>query len=377
MCKVEHDEMIDPVELTKKLIEIPSVSGDEVEISNFISEWFESNGLSVQTVDNNVICSLGKKPYKLLFNAHLDTVPSSGDSGFKAIEKNGKIIGRGASDSKSSLACMMVAMKELADAGVDGILFTGVAGEETARLETKGTYKLIKKGIKARYAVVGEPTVGYEGDRFSIGIGSRGRLEIVLRARGSEVSTSGEKKVKNVILLMAEAIERITSLPKHKCRVREDIVVEDDITVSEIHSTGLANNVQPREVVAHLDVRISPCSSPEMFFEKIESLLPDGIEAELTYVSHPSYIGENSTIENIASQCIENLCGYNPKRVFKLGHTDADYLINIAHIPTITLGPGNVTLSHSDHEWVYIDKIRECKGLYVCIGKRIRGLQSV
>jgi len=235
---------------------------------------------------------------------------------------------------------------------------------------------LIRKGIRAKYAVVGEPTVNHEDGRFTIGIGSRGRLEIILKASGSEASTSGEKKVKNAIMMMTEAIDKITTFPRHKCRVREDIVVEDDITVSEIHSNGLANNVQPREVIAHLDVRITPCTSPEMIFERIKGMLPDGITAELTYVSHPSYIGENTPVENLAVECIREICGYNPARVFKLGHTDADYLINILHIPTVTLGPGVASLSHTDYEWVSIEKLVECKNLYVCMGRKMASVEE-
>jgi|Deesub1362A_J573_1020465.scaffolds.fasta_scaffold00050_9 acetylornithine deacetylase/succinyl-diaminopimelate desuccinylase-like protein len=364
--------MNDPVILTKKLISIESISGNESEIASFMVDWFESNGLSARIVeDTNVVCSLGKKPYTLLFNSHMDTVPPSGSAGLNPVEKNGKIIGRGASDSKSSLACMMIAMKELADKGVEGVIFTGVSGEELAKTDAKGTYKLVKKGLKAKFAVLGEPSVGYYGDRFAIGIGSRGRLEIVLRAKGSEVSTSGEKKGSNAIILMAQAIERIVSMPRHQCRVCDGVVVEDDITISEIHSNSIANNVQPNECVAHVDARITPCVLPESFYKRIKQLLPEGVDAELAYVSYPSYVGENTTIEKIASQCIERLCGYSPKRVFKLGHTDADYLINLAHIPTIIIGPGEAGASHSDSEWVSISRIMECKDIYVCIGESL------
>lgn len=183
----KKENVVGVLELTKKLIDIRSPSQEEEECSNFIVDWFEKEGIEAKIVDRdwNVVARVGKGKPTLLFNGHIDTVGASPlweasiDSvSYKAIETRGRIYGRGASDMKSGLACMMYSIKVLKDFDLKGsVVFTGVTREECSLYTLSGTGKLIEKGlISPEYAIVGEPTVGLVkgiGEFFKFGTGEK------------------------------------------------------------------------------------------------------------------------------------------------------------------------------------------------------------
>src|SRR5512143_697467 len=122
--------MTDVVELTRALVDIPSVTGAEDVIADFVAGHLRKLGLSVteQPVEGrrrNVLAVLGGGP-RVVFCTHQDTVPP-----FIASSEDGEYVhGRGAGDAKGCLAALMRAAAELKDEGAAGIGFLFVVGEE-------------------------------------------------------------------------------------------------------------------------------------------------------------------------------------------------------------------------------------------------------
>jgi len=113
-------------ELTKNLINIPSLSGDEQAVGFFLRDYLESLGWTVklQAVSenqNNVIAYLNDTP-RVFFSTHIDTVPPF----IKASEDAEKIYGRGACDAKGIIASQIFAAEELRKDAINdiGLLFT-------------------------------------------------------------------------------------------------------------------------------------------------------------------------------------------------------------------------------------------------------------
>ncbi|HVG38925.1 MAG TPA: M20/M25/M40 family metallo-hydrolase, partial [Pyrinomonadaceae bacterium] len=115
-----------PIELTKKLIDIPSVSGAEADVTRFLADHLESLGYEVerQTVENdreNIFAVLPGRTPRVVFSTHLDTVPPF----IPAREDDDYIYGRGACDAKGIIAAQIAAAEKLRREGARdlGLLF--------------------------------------------------------------------------------------------------------------------------------------------------------------------------------------------------------------------------------------------------------------
>src|SRR5215213_2646344 len=117
-------------ELTKNLMQIPSVSGDEEAVGFFLRDYLESLGWTVELQpvsenQNNVIAYLNENP-RVFLSTHMDTVPPY----LLPTEDNEKIYGRGACDAKGIIASQIFAAEELRKQGVTGIGLLYTVDEE-------------------------------------------------------------------------------------------------------------------------------------------------------------------------------------------------------------------------------------------------------
>lgn len=176
-----EDQIID---FLKKLIQINSVNGGpedcgrkELDIQDFLEKTLKEEGFAVDrfTADKEGcrpnICAVlqGKRKgtgKDLILNAHVDTVPVTESEKwnvdpFEAGESNGKIYGRGANDMKGGLAAAVWAAKAIKNCGgeLDGdLILLLTCGEESAEGDTIGTRACVKRGYRAPFAIVCEPT---------------------------------------------------------------------------------------------------------------------------------------------------------------------------------------------------------------------------
>src|SRR6185369_5449426 len=148
---------MDIFKLTRELIDIPSVTGDELAVGEFLARHLEQLGYRVerqQVAANrfNTIATTAAPP-RIVFSTHMDTVPpfieSSEDEEF--------IYGRGACDAKGIIAAQIFAAQRLRDEGVNdvGLLFT--VDEEMASTGAQAANK--HGGARAcKFLINGEPT---------------------------------------------------------------------------------------------------------------------------------------------------------------------------------------------------------------------------
>ena len=178
------------VKLTQELIRIPShkyVENRESNIAKFIYDYCSKKGLEVEFQEveglrRNVIARLkgngtGKN---LIFNGHIDTVPpyEMTIEPFSGEIKDGYVLGRGANDMKGAVACMITAMVNIKNKGVvlgGDIILTAAVGEEE---KSDGTEYVVKSGITADGALVGEPA------NYGYALGHRGLEWLEIRIEG-------------------------------------------------------------------------------------------------------------------------------------------------------------------------------------------------
>ena len=176
-------------QLTKELVDIPSPTGSERAIGDFIIDWFARNGIktvrqqiSPERVNAVGIIEGGANGVSLTINGHMDTSYTGTaedamfcrvlepDSDLKGAVRDGKVFGLGASNMKSGLAAFMVAGKAIRESGLTlkgDLILAAVAGEisrtpigpyqsEAYRGEGTGTIHLLTHGIQSDYAIVAD-----------------------------------------------------------------------------------------------------------------------------------------------------------------------------------------------------------------------------
>ncbi|MFQ5872039.1 MAG: M20 family metallopeptidase, partial [Candidatus Geothermarchaeales archaeon] len=186
--------------LLAELIGIPSTSGNEREIAQFVTNYLrEKTGLQPRTDDmHNVVMEFesGREGPTLLLTAHLDTVQPAPGWTYEPYEPTvlgDRIYGLGASDSKGTIAAMITASRKCLEEYISSmrgrLVLALTSQEENPVGDTDGLRYLLKRGLRADLALFGN---GYcENGVPYLTIGHNGfiRYEIEVQGRGSHSST--------------------------------------------------------------------------------------------------------------------------------------------------------------------------------------------
>lgn len=357
------------IQLLQQLIRIPSPSGKEKILADFILKYLQKNNIPGQRKDGNVIVLLkGKDRSKaLIFNAHLDTVSAGNIKSWKYApfgEKSGKLSGNkvyglGASDDKAAIASMLLLAKTLYNPPID-VWFTFVASEEVDGTGTASFLDWFKKsknlsGYSKIAAVIGEPT-----NLESIEIGHRGNAFITLTTKG--VTGHGAEKYAVNDLAVEMMLKALGFLKKAfagwKKSYSHKILGEPAYNITEISASGGSLNKIPDRCTASLDIRTTPELHP-----KLDKLLEDilGNDVSIRRIKGHDMPGLTSEKSDICRLC-KKLFPELPFTV-SLGATDFSQFVK-SGIDTVIIGPGNKHLVHKPDEYAQVNKIDEAVEIY-------------
>src|SRR6185369_8924344 len=183
-------------ELTRKLIDIPSVTYDELAVGRFLSSYLQELGFNVERQEVapdrfNVIATTDASP-RVVFSTNMDTVPPL----IESREDDEFIYGRGSCDAKGIIAAQIFAAQRLRDEGVKdvGLLFT--VDEETESLGAKVANKH-PLARECRYLINGEPTDS------RLATGTKGSMRVYIttegRAAHSAYPEAGESAIDKLL----------------------------------------------------------------------------------------------------------------------------------------------------------------------------------
>jgi acetylornithine deacetylase len=237
--------MLDVVSLTRSLVDIESITGNEYAVSVYLEgvlrELAQRFGGKVERMEvepkrDNLYCVFGE-PWVTL-STHIDTVPPF----FPSRETDTEIWGRGACDVKGLLAAMLCAGEKLLSAGERNIAFLFVVGEER---NSVGAYHAGKNPRGSRFLINGEPTEG------KLALGSKGALRIELTARGRMAHSAYPELGESAIEKLLDALGKIRALalPSH------EVLGPSTLNIGLIQG-GRAPNVIPDEARAELLIRL-------------------------------------------------------------------------------------------------------------------------
>ena len=257
-------------ELTRKLISIPSISGDEKAVVEFLAEYLRSAGFEVELQEAvedrpNVYARLGDPD--VVLSSHTDTVPPY----VEYREDDQFIYGRGACDTKGIIAAMIKASESLIDAKVNnfGLLF--VVGEEAGSVGARVANSIPNR---SRYLINGEPT------ESKLALGSKGALRAIVRAKGRAAHSAYPEMGESAIVKLLDVLNdlRGAAFPV------DQTLGATTMNIGMI-SGGVAANVIPPEAEAELMLRV--VTSNDSLKKLIEGVVEGRAEVEYTFGCDP------------------------------------------------------------------------------------------
>lgn len=193
---------LDPIRLTRQLIDIPSLTGDELAVEELVASLLRDRGFavdeqSVGATRRNLFATAGGRP-RIVFCSHLDTVPPFIGSS----EDEETVYGRGACDAKGIIAAMLAAGDRLAADGIRDFGFLFVVGEETDSVGAKEANGFFA-GRGSEIVIVGEPT------ESQFARASKGALTATVRFEGIAAHSAYPERGDSAIRKLAGAIDAI------------------------------------------------------------------------------------------------------------------------------------------------------------------------
>ena len=353
------------VELTKTLVEIPSETGKEQEIADWMVDHFKELGLrdvtrlSVEEAGDTVYAVLrGGNGPKMMLNYHIDTFDAFEGwetDPFKLVEKEDKLYGLGAHDMKGGTACALAALEAIIESGLElggDLIISGTSDEE---YWSRGVHELINTGIleDCKYCIVPEPA-----DHATILIGQRGRHVFKLRFYGSSVSAAYDKGVNAVV----DASKVVAEFEKHKPKgfgYMPEYDMRGTLCVTGFHSGGDKIYV-PELAEVTIDRHILPGETVEDAAEQIRGIISDAnIDGryDLTWDERPtpaptSYItSPDSELVTTAKRNLEKELNQKVKLDLARSVADTNHIAVHGEVPTIIMGPSGGNTCEAN-EWV-------------------------
>jgi acetylornithine deacetylase len=307
-------------ELTRKLIDIPSVSGDEKLVGMFLKSHLESLGYRVQLQEVapdrfNVFATTQATP-RVVLSTHMDTVPPH----FESSEDVERIYGRGACDAKGIIAAQINAAERLRGAGIQeiGLLFT--VDEEQGSLGAQLANR-IKVGEPPDYLINGEPTDN------KLASATKGSLRLRLRTHGRAAHSAYPEQGESAI---EKLLDVLAGIRQGEWPV-DDLLGETTCNIGVIGG-GTRANVIPDAAHAVLQFRL--VSEAEPIRRILEAAIAGRAEVE--------YLSEHEPVH------LETVDGF--ERCVVCFTTDIPYLSNWGQ--PLLLGPGSILNAHTEHEFV-------------------------
>lgn len=374
--------------LCQELIKIRSYSGNEGQMADYLSKVMNDSGFDEVVIDKygSIIGKIkGRKPgNKVLFDAHIDTVPVDNIEKwtrhpFKGEISEGKIYGRGATDMKGSLAAMITAGKYFSidkNKDFDGeIYICGVVHEECFEGVAA---RNISKVVNPDYVVIGEAS------ELNLKIGQRGRAEVVVEVFGVPAHSANPEKGLNAVYGISKIINKLQKL---KCDEHQ-VLGKGILELTDIKSSPYPGaSVVPSYCKATYDRRLLVGETKESVLAPINKLIEEviseypEINCRVSYAkgSEKCHTGEMIQGERFfpawlykredtfIAESLNGLCniGLIPEITNYSFCTNGSHYAGEVGIKTLGFGPSKENIAHTIDEYVEIEQLAGAfKGYY-------------
>lgn len=334
---------MDAVTLTRQLVDIESISGNEAAVANYLYGelcrlGYQAMKMPVEGDRFNVYATAAEHPHPaVVFSTHMDTVPPF----IPSSEDAGRIYGRGSCDAKGIIAAQVAAAERLRQQSIHvGLLF--VVGEERDSLGAKvaNDYAANSQGSRCRFLVNGEPTENH------IALASKGTLRVEVTATGRMAHSAYPELGESAIDKLIPALTRLRAMP-----LPSDPEIGPCTLNIGLLEGGRAPNVIPDYAHADLLYRLIGPSADL----RRQILATAGDQVQVTFPLELPFL-RLRTVNALPTM----IAAFT---------TDIPKLTNWGE--PLLLGPGSIHVAHTEGEYIEKQQLAEAVALYCRIAKQL------
>jgi acetylornithine deacetylase len=348
----------DEIDLLKRMVAIPSVSGEEEALSRYVEETARGWGLETTRDDLAVRVEVRGRQSgpTIALVSHLDVVPPGKGwtrDPFTPVIEGPRLYGRGSGDAKASVSAMLCAARDVAGAG----------GPDTGRLlvlfgyneETKHT--TMERAVEAAggidAGIVGEPT------NLDFAVAQRGLMMVDLLAEGDQRHAgyaAADGEFRNAVLVLARDLLKLDGLFAE----RSHPVLGHTTATPTMLEAGISRNVTPPVAKAILDVR----STPDWTHDEVADVLRQALDSNVVVTSQrlvPCETPAGSRLLSVARRV-------RPEARTFGSPTCSDWVF-LRHADAIKCGPGTSRRSHTPDEYVDLPEVSAARGFYAEVAR--------
>jgi acetylornithine deacetylase len=353
--KTQDELTFQAIELLKKLIETKSFSSEEDKTALLIENWFLENNISFKRNVHNVWAVntyFDESKPTLLLNSHHDTVkPNNGytKDPFKAIVEDGKLYGLGSNDAGGCLVSLLATFTHFYQEKNLKYNLVIVASAEEESSGNNGLNSMLSIIPKIDVAIVGEPTL------MQLAVAEKGLVVFDAEVKGTP-SHAAHPNNNNAIY---NTINVLKWFEEYQFEKSSEALGDVKMTVTQINA-GKQHNAIPAEVKLVVDVRVNDKYSNQDIVDILQKASPcDRII--------PRGIKLNSSSIPVDHELVQ--AGIEIGRETYGSPTLSDQ--SVLSCPSLKLGPGDSTRSHTADEFIYIDEIEEGIEIYIKLLNRV------
>ncbi|HEY1225438.1 MAG TPA: succinyl-diaminopimelate desuccinylase [Brevundimonas sp.] len=373
---------IDPVELTRDLIRIPSVTPADEGAMDVLQRHLTALGFTCRRLAfegptgvgadariENLYARRGSASPNLCFAGHTDVVPTGPVEGwtaqpFEAEVKDGVLYGRGAVDMKGGIAAWVAAVSRIGD--VPGSLSFLITGDEEGPA-LHGTKRVVEalmaEGEVIDACVVGEPSSQHQlGDMIKIG--RRGSLNTWITVHGKQGHVAYPDRAANPAPVLARLL---TELSDHRLDDGYTAFQPSNLEITTIDIGNPATNLIPGEARARLNIRFNPNHTGAGLMAWLNeraaaAQAASSLRIELEHLhSGDAFLTEHGAFVTGVQNAVEAALGVRPEASTTGGTSDARFIR--AMCPVLELGLVGQTM-HQIDERVPVQQIEALSGVY-------------
>lgn len=354
------------LKLSKEFIFINSVSENpkaleeilELALSNL--KEFTIENFSKNRIKSALIYNTGKRPKKfnVILNGHLDVIPGK-EHQYKPKVIGDKLYGVGSMDMKSSVACLILAFKEVAKRVNYPLALQLVTDEQTGSLY--GTKYQVDMGVRANFVITGETT------NFNIVNKAKGIIWMKISSKGKTAHSAYPWKGKNSIWEINEFLNKL----KKKYSPPHNEVWQTTINVSRIETSNNSFNKIPDDCEVWMDIRYIP-EDKIAILNQLKSLMPKGFGMSIVFEEPPLLVDASNKYVKTLQSSAQNVLAHKISLYSAHGTSDTTYYTKV-NCPAVEFGPIGVT-GNANNEHINIPSL---KMYYQILTKFLLDLKSI
>ena len=374
--------IINELQLSKDLIRFQSITPKDAGAISFLSKKLKKLGFNCKILEfkgkgskpiKNLYARIGKKGPNLCYAGHTDVVPPGNikdwtSNPFKPLVKKNYLIGRGANDMKSSIACFVAAVSQFLrkKKKLNGSISFLITGDEEG-YAINGTKKVVdylkKKKEKIDFCIVGEPTNPNKLGQM-IKVGRRGSLSGKMEITGVQGHIAYPHLSKNPINTLVAICKK---LKEKKLDKGNKNFQPSNLEFTSINVNNKAHNVIPARAQAQFNIRYNNLHTANSLKRKITSVVKkiskkSKCNFKIEYlINGDAFITKPEKTVYMVKKIIKKITKINPKLSTTGGTSDARFIRKIA--PCLEFGLVNKTMHRVD-ECVSLSDLKKLTKIY-------------